>query len=104
MKSLVATLAAVLMLAIGQPVLAGDKGSTPSKPKAHTTQRHKQPRVYGTPIQPPIVKARGKRNHAHKSAKADTPAQKKARANATRKRRANEEYRRQHPAAADGPR
>jgi hypothetical protein len=105
MKLLIASVAAALVLATAQPALAGDKGAPPSKPKPHTTQKHHQPRVYGTPIQPPIVKkARGKRNHAQKVGAPETAAQKKAHAAAVRKRKANEEYRRQHPASADGPR
>ena len=103
MKLLIASVAAALVLATAQPALAGDKGAPSSKP--HTTQKHHQPRVYGSPIQPPIVKkGRAKRHHAQKAGAAETDAQKKAHAAAVRKRKANEEYRHQHPASADGPR
>jgi hypothetical protein len=96
---------AALILALAQPAFAGGKGAPSSKPKPQTTQRHHEPRVYGSPIQPPIVKkVRGKRNHAQKVAAPQSAAQKKAHAAAVRKRQANEEYRRQHPASADGPR
>ncbi len=93
---------AALILALAQPALAGDKGAPPSKPRPHAAH---QPRVYGTPIQAPIVrKAHGKRSHSQKVTAPDTAAQKKAHAAAVRKRKANEEYRHQHPASADGPR
>jgi hypothetical protein len=105
MKRLIASVAAALVLATAQPALAGDKGAPPSKPQPHTTQRHHQPRVYGAPIQPPLVtRVRGKRTHAQKVGAPETAAQKKAHVAAVRKRKANEEYRREHPASADGPR
>jgi hypothetical protein len=79
--------------------------ATPKAPKAHEHKapQAKKPRVYGTPIQPPIVKKRvGKRTPA--TSTADAAAKRKAAAAAKRRAQADLARRRAHPASADGPR
>jgi hypothetical protein len=105
LRLFIAAATAVLLVAGAQPAFAGKPAPESSQPKSktHTAKRHAKPRAYGAPIQPPIVKkARTKRGHAHAVKSAE--AQRKTRAAAVRRRKANEEYRRQHPASADPPR
>ena len=79
--------------------------AAPKAPKTHERKasQAKKPRVYGTPIQPPIVKKRtGKRTPA--TSTADAAARRKAAADAKRRAQADLARRRAHPASADGPR
>lgn len=97
MKRFIASVLAAFIVAAALPAWAGDNHGTSSKPKAHAEKQHKKTRVYGTPIQPPIVKkVRTKRGHANQASKAET--ERKAKAAAAR-RRANEAYRRANPAS-----
>lgn len=89
----------VAIVATGMQVLAG----SPPKPKAASAQPHRAPKVYGAPIQPPIIqKVRTKRRaNTPASAKTTTAAQKKAHADAARRAQANLDYRRAHPAVSE---
>lgn len=102
--------ATALILIGGQPICAAgapDKPqshakSPPSKAGKHASPQARKPKVYGTPIQPPIVKKKaGKRT---KPTAMDAEAKRKADAAAARKAKADLEYRRQNPASANGPR
>src|SRR5689334_23020548 len=79
--------------------------TTPSAPATHQHKapQAKKPRVYGTPIQPPIVKKRVSKRTPGASA-ADAEARRKAAAEAKRRAQADLARRRAHPASADGPR
>lgn len=108
MKRFLWVAVAALALAVVEPVPArGAPDGREAAPKKHTPPRTaKPPRVYGTPIQPPIVKKRaGKRTTAHgASTKQSAAKHKAANAAAARRAKADLEARRAHPASADGPR
>lgn len=115
MRRLLTLTVTALIVACAVPVTAGN-ASAGSKPQSTHAQSKSQQaskaksrvarpaRVYGSPIQPPIVKKRaGKRNTAKGvAASTDSAAKRKAHAEAQRKARANLEYRRANPASA-GP-
>ena len=84
------------------PVLASPPPPPHAKPSSYAPGKPNPSRIYGTPIQPPIVrKSRVPRKGAHAAPK-PTEAQRKARAaTAARKAKANQEYRRAHPSAPD---
>ena len=109
MNRLFVVAAAALIVAGVTPVCAqGAQGASPPQSRPHATQppQHAagKPRVYGAPIQPPIVKkVVGKRSHAPKAGSTSTTAKRKANAVAARKAKVDLQYRREHPASADGP-
>jgi hypothetical protein len=111
MKRCVLIAVAALMIAGAESAPAagvheGDaRKAAPQAPKAQKAKMRQaaKPRVYGTPIQPPIMKKRaGKRTGA--VAAADPVAKKKAATAAKRRAQADLERRRANPAAANGPR
>jgi hypothetical protein len=117
MKSLVwvAVAASVLVMAEGTPLRAAPtcdgahaKPAAPSKSSKHASPpQAKKPKVYGAPIQPPIVKKRAPRKTKATGVASTSDAavaKRKAHAEAARKAQADLEWRRAHPASADGPR
>jgi hypothetical protein len=75
-----------------------------SQPQKHKARRQSaKPRVYGTPIQPPIMKKRGLKRTGAANA-TDPTARRKAAAAKARRSEADLARRRANPAAANGPR
>jgi len=115
MKSVlwVAVAAAVLVMTEGTaaravpPCDGTHAKSTASKSSKHASPpQARKPKAYGAPIQPPIVKKRApKKTKANGVASTGNAAAKhKSNAEAARKAKADLEWRRAHPASADGPR
>jgi hypothetical protein len=110
MKSVLWVAVAALALVAAESTPARDASSceTPAKStKQGSPPQARQPKVYGTPIQPPIVKKRAPRKTkataATSTSKPDA-AKRKSNAEAARKAKADLQWRREHPASADGPR
>jgi hypothetical protein len=109
-----AVAAVVLVVAEGSPARAVPTcDGTHAKPTASKSSKHasppqaRKPKVYGAPIQPPIVKKRvPKKTKATGVAGTNNAAaaKRKSNAEAVRKAKADLEWRRAHPASADGPR
>lgn len=105
--------AAALILIGAQSASAADspRGTAAHSPKSqssksgkHAAPQARKPKVYGTPIQPPIVQKRASKKTSKPVSAANAAAKKKANAAAARKAQADLEYRRQNPASANGPR
>ena len=102
MPTTVSGMKCVLWFAVAALTLVVAEGT----PAHASPPQAKQPRAYGTPIQPPIVKKRApKKTKANGVATAkSTTAKHKSNAEAARKAKADLAWRRAHPASADGPR
>ena len=110
MKSVVwvAVAALILVVAEGAPTRASSSCEAAAKSTKHASPpQAKKPKAYGTPIQPPIVKKRApKKTKATgvTSAHHTVATKRKPNPDAARKAKADLEWRRAHPASADGPR
>jgi hypothetical protein len=96
---------AIVVLATGAACALADtpRSGAPAVPSSYAPQGQSRQRVYGAPIQPPIVKKSRARRRAHPAHTANYAAERKARAAAAQKAKANLEYRRAHPAVSNGP-
>jgi hypothetical protein len=96
-----------LVVAEGMPARAAPSCDGASKSTKHASPpKARQPKAYGTPIQPPIVKKRAPKKPKVNGVASTKPTatKHKTNADAARKAKADLEWRRAHPASADGPR